>query len=303
MRLGVRTAIATVVLGIVGVAVAYGSWAFVDLEELVLDSSLIVEGVLENVIEFRQGDMDYGIGDLFVREVLWGEGKGPEVLRLKWSNRHRVFCPRVEHREHAGKVGVWLLNAAGEDPGQGVPLRIDVQSRLRLPIQKYSGCVRADYPGRFRRANEKREVLDLLRKRTCFLRGRYAHIAPQGVPVSVPLEFVVRNGSCESASMLLPTASASGISLPEGWTVTLLENSFPDGEMVVRTIAPRAGSVVAAVGTPTVIAGRGERSVQFDLASCFVLRAGPLYKVVLTCPGADNARCQALVVVVKASDQ
>src|SRR5262245_52664944 len=141
-------------------------WAFIPLKDLVCDSDLIVIGTLSSVNEYSKEGIDYGQGMITVEETIWGAVNPGEALTLKWDNVSDVVCPRVEHRLHEDKKGIWLLKLSPD------------------------GSVRADYPVRFVELDRQEKVTKILaRKIVC------ARIARQWVSGAEPVtvELVFRN--------------------------------------------------------------------------------------------------------------
>jgi hypothetical protein len=97
-------------------------------------------------------------------ETIWGAVNPGETLTLKWFNESGIVCPRVEHRRHADKKGIWLLTRSSD------------------------GEVRANYPERFVELDLKEKVMKILaRKKTCVRMAR--HPEPGDEPVTVSLVF------------------------------------------------------------------------------------------------------------------
>lgn len=125
-------------------------WHWIPLEDLVCDSDLIVVGTLSSVNEYSKDGTDYGEGLITVTETIWGAANPGETLTLKWFNESGIVCPRVEHRQHADKKGIWLLTRSSD------------------------GEVRADYPERFVELDLKEKVMKILaRKKTCVRMARH----------------------------------------------------------------------------------------------------------------------------------
>src|SRR5262245_21111122 len=106
-------------------ALSLAKWAWIPLKDLICDSDLIVIGTLSSVNEYSKDGIDYGQGVITVDETIWGAVNPGEALTLKWDNPSEIVCPRVEHRHHAEKKGIWLLKLSSDRE------------------------VRADYPVRF----------------------------------------------------------------------------------------------------------------------------------------------------------
>ena len=91
-------------------------------------SDLIVIGTLHNVSEETRDGVDYGMGEITVDEVLFGEAQSGQKLTLVWQNESDVMCPRVEHRGDQNKRLIWLLTlkpdkkVAADNPGRVAPL-------------------------------------------------------------------------------------------------------------------------------------------------------------------------------------
>jgi hypothetical protein len=113
----------------------------IPLETAVKTSDIIVIGTLENVSEETKDGMDYGRGEITVDEVLLGNVRENEKLTLVWQNESNIDCPRVEHRNNQNKQYIWLLK------------------------EKAKAEVAADNPGRIVSVENKKSVLELLRKR------------------------------------------------------------------------------------------------------------------------------------------
>ena len=123
------------------VSAALATWAPMTLEELLKQTDAIVVARLTDVKETTKRGTDYGSGTLTVTEVIRGVIKSGGKLRLEWSNRSEVYCPRVEHKPHEGKTRIWLLQAST------------------------NGAFTANYPLRVLEVEKRKELDDLLKKK------------------------------------------------------------------------------------------------------------------------------------------
>ena len=80
-----------------------------DRRALLKETDAIVIARLTDVKETTKRGTDYGSGTLTVTEVIRGGIKSGGKLRLEWSNRSEVYCPRVDHKPHERKTQIWLL--------------------------------------------------------------------------------------------------------------------------------------------------------------------------------------------------
>lgn len=134
-----RKTVALFLFGLFAVA-AYADWALISTEDLLKKTDWIVVAKLTDVVEFTKDQQDFGRGTLVVSEVIRGSGTPVTKLVIEWSNPSRVACPRVEHRQHAGKPLIWLLQ------------------------RSKNGATRADYPGRVLELQERGQLAALLKK-------------------------------------------------------------------------------------------------------------------------------------------
>lgn len=119
---------------------ALAEWAFIPLETLLKSTDVIVVASLTDVSEKSEKGTDYGAGTLIVAEVLRGNAKAGDKLKLEWLNGTLETCPRIEHTLHTNKTLIWLLQTST------------------------NGTVRADYPGRVLELQRRKELQDLLKK-------------------------------------------------------------------------------------------------------------------------------------------
>lgn len=139
----------SIVLVLLFPAAAAAQWVIMSLESAVSDSDVIVVGTLRNVSEETKDEIDYGVGEIVVEEVLWGSAQAGQRLTLAWQNSSNIDCPRVEHRAHQDRQAIWLLTHKPE-----------------------GGGVAADNPGRFVPLEKRGRVLELLRGRGDEYAGR-----------------------------------------------------------------------------------------------------------------------------------
>lgn len=120
---------------------ATAKWALVPLDDLLKETDIIVVARLTEVRETTKKTTKYCSGTLTVTEVIRGNAKVSEELRLKWSNDRDIVCPRVEHAPYKGNPMIWLLQTST------------------------NGAVRADYPGRVLDPKSRSELDMLLKKK------------------------------------------------------------------------------------------------------------------------------------------
>lgn len=127
---------------------SFATWAIIPTEDVVKETDLIVIGTLESVSEYTKDNIDYSEGTILIERVFAGNVKtidGASLkrgnkIKLKWQNSSFIACPRVEHKYHENKKGIWLLQL--EDDGR----------------------VSSNYPWRFKDLTEMSEVETALRK-------------------------------------------------------------------------------------------------------------------------------------------
>lgn len=204
-------------------------------DALVQMSDIIVVGTLRDVSERTEGGMDYGQGRIEVREVIWGRVSPGDALLLRWSNQSDIGCPRVEHKENAGREGVWLLTEDG-------------------------AAVRADHLGDFVEPASREKVERALAASPVVLRRRGGYLFRRGEPV--PLTVVYRNAT--DSPRRFTGVVVEGGRLRLGWgSALVVERMTPDGPQ-------RAGlseRVTSERVTPLyTVEARGEQRVEFDLS-------------------------------------
>jgi hypothetical protein len=133
-------------IGLTGVlfsSTLFGAWAWIELDELVRESDLMVIGTLHSATEDNDG---IGRGRIKVEEIIAGKAmtfdgvslKVGDNLRINWADNWA--CAAGMHQRRIGKLGVWLLEV--ED----------------------NGTVSAAYPGKFTNIGELPEIRRLHRK-------------------------------------------------------------------------------------------------------------------------------------------
>jgi hypothetical protein len=214
-------------------------WMLIELDELVQDSDVIVVGTLSNVHHYSDNQMDYGKGTIQVEEVIWGEVSPYQSLALVWQNETGLICPRVEHKGHENRKGIWLLTL-GEN-----------------------GNVRADYPWRFVDLKERQKVMNALLKKTIRLKVSKYLISPDE---SVEISLIFRNPTKQ-------TKSYPGLEYRNGY---LYLNSKMNLELSGgwlgggKEIAPLANKIVVSEGLSQIIVEPGqEYRVTFNLRELF----------------------------------
>jgi hypothetical protein len=115
--------------------------ALIPLEALLKKTDVIVVARLTDVRETTKERLDHGSGVLTVTELIGGNAKVGDKLRLEWSNESEVICPRVEHASFKDQTVIWLLQTST------------------------NGTVRADHPGRVLDPKSRGELDALLKKK------------------------------------------------------------------------------------------------------------------------------------------
>ena len=101
------------------------TWGYLEAQELLEETDLIVVATLSEASEITANGVDYGQGILKVERVVYPSSETEiESLLLRWRNRTNLGCPRIDPRPHAEQALVWLLTRSDD------------------------GTVRADYPRR-----------------------------------------------------------------------------------------------------------------------------------------------------------
>jgi hypothetical protein len=94
--------------------------------------------------------MDYGEGTILIEDVIWGGVAAGETLRLIWKNESNILCPRLEHRQNAGKKAIWLLTVRGDhEVSANHPSRfvaIEQRDNVEKALRKNPVCLRTDDP-------------------------------------------------------------------------------------------------------------------------------------------------------------
>jgi hypothetical protein len=204
-------------------------WGWLALDDAVRDSDLVVVGTLSDVAEWSRAGWDYGDGAILVTEVLWGDVRAGDWLRLRWDNPSGLACPRVEHAQSAGVEYIWLLTRSAD------------------------GSVRADHPCRVVAAGERADVLRSRageRKTVCLRTDTIRYSSSDGDVVTL----VFRNPSGAPVSYPGVQVSSGRVTLDSRVRLTLREGFDPG----TPEIAPRPGAIVELSDVPPLVVPPGE---------------------------------------------
>ena len=241
-------------LALAWAAPCHARWASVPLDQLVMESDLVLVGTLGEVGEYTRGGRDYGRGVILVNEVLWGNVRRGERLALRWENYHGIG-ERLNHRQEANRRLVWLLTR-----GEG-------------------GTVRADYPWRVLPLSHRAAVAGLL-SRPVVIRQR-ERLTPRR------LTLAFRNTARVRRSFPSFAYREGRLVLGAGAALRLYRLNYPSPGRAPVSRLP--GRLVTDRALPNTSAAPGtEYSAEFDVARAFRLRPGD-YAVVFELKGYARA--------------